>query len=70
MKPIRRFRYCKYDVPRLLGYSFVSFWREGSLLWKQIIGKLFIVTATIDCHTTGGALEYVDPDTVLNHPRK
>lgn len=41
-------------------------WVKGdySLLYRHVWWRLYKVTATRDCHTTGSALYYVDPDCI------
>lgn len=69
MKPIYRLRVSRawwIIANRWFGYKF---WAprnkngiDGGIQGVQIIGPLFRISATEDCHTTGAALRYVDPD--------
>jgi len=61
-KPIKRLVWVKTPTE---SKGFVAFWRDGSLLYRKLFGHLYIVTATVDCHTTGGSLYHVDPKTIL-----
>ena len=46
----------------------VSFWAEGSITHDRIFWHWHRVIATVDCHTTGGSLAFVDPNETDGKP--
>jgi hypothetical protein len=66
MKPIYRYVIC-WNLWREHCGLFYDRYRcflpreDFSVQYEQFFGPIFRIYATRDCHTTGSALEYVDP---------